>query len=89
MFDTSTELESPRAMLLKNFTQRTREGEIQDIGPLNFGLSYLDFGERPCQFGLQLQGSKEATVSKGIEEFTSPSCLLERLSCEEEQVFHP
>ena len=54
-------------MLLKDFTQRTREGEIQDVGPLDLGLSYLDFGERPCQFGLQLQGSKEATASKRVK----------------------
>ena len=89
MFDTSTEFETTRSVLLKDFAQCTREGEIQDVGPLHLGLSYLDFGERPCQFGLQLQGSKEATASKGVEEFASPRCLLECLPGKEEQVFHP
>ena len=89
MSDTSTELETTRAVLLKDFAQRTREGEIQDVGPLHLGLSYLDFGERPCQFGLQLQGCKEATASKRVKEFAPPRCLLERLPSEEEQVFHP
>ena len=46
--DTSVELETTRAVLLEDFAQRTREGEIQDVWPLHLGLSDLNFGERPC-----------------------------------------
>ena len=83
---TATELETARAVHLKDFAERTREIEVEDVGPLEFGLTNLYCGECPRQLSLHLEWSEEAVTGKGIEEFASIRGLLERLSCEEKDV---
>ena len=83
---TSTELETTRAVHLKHFAKRAREIEVKDVGPLELGLTNLYRGECPRQLGLYLEWRKEAVSGEGVEEFAPITGLLERLSCEEEDV---
>ena len=81
-----TELETTRAVHLKDFAERAREVEIKDVGPLELGLTNLYRGECPRQLSLHLEWSEEAVMGEGIEEFAPIAGLLERLSCEEKDV---
>ena len=81
-----TELETTRAVHLKDFAERTREVEVEDVGPLELGLTNLYRGEGPCQLSLYLEWSEEAVTGEGIEEFAPIAGLLERLTCEEENI---
>ena len=83
---TATELETARAVHLKDFAERTREIEVEDVGPLELGLTNLYCRECPRQLSLHLEWSKEAVAGKGVEEFAPIRSLLERLSCEEADV---
>ena len=42
-----TELETTRAVHLKDFAERAREVEVEDVGPLKLGLTNLYRGECP------------------------------------------
>ena len=83
---TSTELETARAVHLKDFAEGAREVEVEDVGPLKLGLTNLYRGECPRQLSLHLEWSEEAMAGKGVEEFAPITGLLERLSCEEEDI---
>ena len=85
----STELETARAVHLKDFAERTREIEVKDVGPLELGLTNLYCGECPRQLGLYLEWRKEAVSGKGVEEFAPIAGLLERLTSEEENILDP
>ena len=82
----ATELETARAVHLKDFAERTREIEVEDVGPLELGLTNLYCGECPRQLSLHLQWSEEAVASKSVEEFAPIASLLECLTCEEKDV---
>ena len=73
-------------MHLKDFAERAREVEVEDVGPLEFGLTNLYCGEGSCQLSLYLEWSEEAVTGKGVEEFAPITGLLERLSCEEADI---
>ena len=81
-----TELETTRAVHLKDFAERTREIEVEDVGPLELGLTNLYRGECPRQLSLHLEWSEEAVTGKGVEEFAPIAGLLERLTSEEENI---
>ena len=73
-------------MHLKDFAERAREVEVEDVGPLKLGLTNLYRGECPRQLSLHLEWSEEAVAGKGVEEFASIRGLLERLTSEEENI---
>ena len=83
---TSTELETARAVHLKDFAEGAREVEVEDVGPLKLGLTNLYRGECPRQLSLHLEWSEEAMAGKGVEEFAPIRGLLERLTSEEENI---
>ena len=73
-------------MHLKDFAERAREVEVEDVGPLKLGLTNLYRGECPRQLSLHLEWCEEAVAGKGVEEFAPITGLLERLTCEEKDV---
>ena len=76
-------------MHLKDFAERAREVEVEDVWPLELGLTNLYRGECPRQLSLHLEWSEEAVTGKGIEEFAPITGLLERLTSEEENILDP
>ena len=60
-------LRRPERVHLKDFAERAREVEVEDVGPLKLGLTNLYRGEGPCQLSLYLEWSEEAVTGEGIE----------------------